>query len=637
MRRSEVLAAESVACLNKALIHLKDIWEEIGIPEDQRLQRTNTVKSHIKNLLEMMIKEEESLRTRLMSSIDTCRREMEKVCMELQLPLFEEESGISMLQQEKNIRTQVEALLKEKSQRMQQLKVLLDQDQDLCDILCSMSFGIAPDSVPSLEQLENFRQHIANQTEEKVRRYAEFTDIKKQIILHMEELDHIPETSFEKDIVCEDEDSFCLSRDNITSLKLLLCQLEERKAENEARCESHREKIQKLWDRLQVPQEEREAFNDHMVSSRKRNLEALRAEVQRLEELKLLNIQNVTDAIRSEMAVLWQKCFLSIDQRQDFSPYFSEDFTEELLTLHDAEILRLKQHYEDHKELFDGVHQWEDSWRLFQELEKKATDPSRFTNRGGNLLKEEKQRSELHKSLPKLEKKLKAQIDAWESEQGREFLVNGQKFLQYVEEQWELHRIEKETEKQERHLKKSKQMEVDMLYGTTVRTPTKRRFLGTTTPNKTRKFNATSSISSATSNSTMRSAISGTVCRSPVPRPPLSTNKTPSARTPVNKPPNPRLKGCDKENELRPKGTPLSGALLNSASPQPNFSITSVASTYSEFVRDLVNTESVQSSERRISPALHVKHEARPVQSLQRQDPARHPELHLHQPLTSPL
>ncbi|XP_020495837.1 protein regulator of cytokinesis 1b isoform X1 [Labrus bergylta] len=598
MRRSEVLAAESVSCLNKALIHLKDIWEEIGIPEDQRLQRTNVVKNHIKNLLEMMVKEEESLKNRLMSSIETCRAEMEKLCLELQLPLFEEESGISMLQQEKNIRTQVDALTKEKTQRMQQLKLLLDQDQDLCDILCSMSYGIAPDSVPSPEQLENFRQHIANQNEEKTRRYAEFTDIKRQIILHMEQLDHIPETSFEKDVVCEDEDSFCLSRDNITSLKLLLCQLEERKAENEAMCESHREKIQQLWDRLQVPQEEREAFNEHMVTSRKRNLEALRAEVQRLEELKLLNIRNVTEAIRSEIAVFWDRCFLSIDQRQDFAPYFSEDFTEELLSVHDAEIQRLKRHYEDHRELFDGVHQWEDSWRLFLELEKKATDPTRFANRGGNLLKEEKQRSELHKSLPKLEKKLKAEIDVWESEQGQEFLVSGQKFLQYVEEQWELHRIEKEKEKQERHLKKSKQTEVDMLYGTAVRTPTKRRFLGTTTPNKTRKFNATSSISSATSNSTMRSAFGGTVCRSPVPRPPLSANKVPAVRTPgSSRPPNPRLQGCNKENEVRSKGTPLSGGLLNSASPQPNFSITSVASTYSEFVRDLVNTESVQSSE----------------------------------------
>ncbi|XP_026234963.1 protein regulator of cytokinesis 1b isoform X2 [Anabas testudineus] len=587
MRKSEVLAAEAVSCLNKALCHLKDIWEEIGIPEDQRLQRTNVVKNHIKNLLEMMIKEEESLRKRLVNSIQTCRTEMEKLCLELQLPVFEEEDGISMLQQEKNIRTQVEALMKERTKRMQQLKALLEQDQDLCDILCSMPYGISPDSVPSLEQLENFQQHISNQKEEKEKRYVEFTDIKKQIILYMEELDHIPETSFEKDVVCEDEDSFCLSRDNITSLKLLLCQLEERKAENEALCESHREKIQQLWDRLQVPQEEREVFNEHMVTSKKRNLDALQAEVKRLEELKLLNIRNVTDAIRSEIAVFWEKCFFSTDQRQAFAPYFSEDFTEDLLSLHDAEIQRLKQHHEDHKELFDGVHQWEESWRLYQELEKKASDPARFTNRGGNLLKEEKQRSDLQKSLPKLEKKLKAQIDAWESEQGREFQVNGQKFLQYVEEQWELHRTEKEKEKLERHLKKSKQTEEDMLYGTTVRTPTKRRFLGTTTPNKSRKFNATSSISSATSNSTMRSAFGGTVCRSPVPRPPLSANKIPP-RTPCGgKPPHPRLQSCNKENVAQLKGTPPSGALLTPANPQRNFSIASVASTYSEFVRDL--------------------------------------------------
>ncbi|XP_071345676.1 protein regulator of cytokinesis 1b isoform X1 [Trachinotus anak] len=599
MRKSEVLAAEAVSCLNKALCHLKDIWEEIGIPEDQRLQRTNVVKNHIKSLLDMMIKEEESLRKRLISSIQTCRTEMEKLCLELQLSVFEEEEGISMLQQEKNIRTQMEALEKEKTRRMQQLKALLEQDQDLCDILCSMPYGITPDSVPSLEQLENFSQHITNQNAEKAKRHAEFMDLKKQIILHMGELDHIPETSFEKDVVCEDEDSFCLSRDNITALKLLVCQLEERKAENEAMCEAHREKIQQLWDRLQVPQEEREVFNEHMVASKKRNLEALKAEVQRLEELKLLNIRNVTDAIRSEIAVYWEKCFLSTDQRQAFAPYFSEDFTEELLSLHDAEIQRLKQHYEHHKELFEGVQRWEESWRLFQELEKKATDPARFTNRGGNLLKEEKQRSELHKSLPKLEKKLKAQIDAWENEQGREFLVNGQKFLEYVEEQWELHRIEKEKEKLERHLKKSKQTEEDMLYGTAVRTPTKRRFLGSTTPNKTRKMcNATSSISSGTSNSTMRSVYGGTVCRSPVPRPPLSANKGSGARTPGgSKPPHPRQQGCDKENKAHLKGTPLSGALLTPASPHRNFSIASVASTYSEFVRDLVNTESVQSSE----------------------------------------
>jgi len=87
----------------------------------------------------------------------------------LSFVFVQEEDGVSMLQQEKNIRTQVEALMKEKAQRMQQLKALLNQDQDLCDILCSIPYGITPDSVPTLEQLDNFHQHIINQNAEKVR------------------------------------------------------------------------------------------------------------------------------------------------------------------------------------------------------------------------------------------------------------------------------------------------------------------------------------------------------------------------------------------------------------------------------------------------------------------------------------
>ena len=42
-------------------------------------------------------------------------------------------------------------------------------------------------------------------------------------------------------------------------------------------------------------------------------------------------------------------------------------------------------------------------------------------------------------------------------------------------------------------LKKSKQTEEDMLYGTSVRTPAKRRLLGTPTANKTRRVSPPSS------------------------------------------------------------------------------------------------------------------------------------------------
>lgn len=42
-----------------------------------------------------------------------------------------------------------------------------------------------------------------------------------------------------------------------------------------------------------------------------------------------------------------------------------------MLQLHDAEIVQLRNYYEVHKELFEGVRKWEESWRLFLEFERK--------------------------------------------------------------------------------------------------------------------------------------------------------------------------------------------------------------------------------------------------------------------------
>uniref|UniRef100_A0A3B4YXJ0 Protein regulator of cytokinesis 1a n=1 Tax=Seriola lalandi dorsalis TaxID=1841481 RepID=A0A3B4YXJ0_SERLL len=523
MRVSEVHAAESVAYLNRALVRLQDIWEEIGIPEEQRLQRTNDVHKHIKGLLDLMIAEEEELKKRLVKSIESCRKELNSLCTELQLPPFEEEDGCTMLQMEKNSRTRLEVMKEHKKQRMEELKGLIVKDRELCDIMCTTPFCIDQESIPSLKQLEAYHAYLDDLTKEKEHRHDEFVSIKKEIIVCMDDLEQNPETSFEMDVMCEDEEAFCLSNDNIAALKLLLSQLQERKAENEHRCSAFRTKIQELWERLQIPQEEKEALSEHMVKSKKKNIEALQVEVQRLQVLKMQSMKSVIESIRAEIALFWERCFYSEEQQQAFIPYHDDDFTEELLNLHEAEVRTLKKYYEDHKELFEGVTKWQENWTLYLELDKKASDPSRFNNRGGNLLKEEKQRTDLQKSLPKLEKSLKTQIDAWEQEHDKEFLMNGQKFLEYVQEQWSYHHTEKEKEKMERQLKKTKQTQEDMLYGTAVRTPSKRRIAGTPTPGKVRKLNGTSTIS--TPNSFLSSGLGGTMCLSSIQKPPLSASK----------------------------------------------------------------------------------------------------------------
>ncbi|XP_068881316.1 protein regulator of cytokinesis 1 isoform X5 [Aphelocoma coerulescens] len=525
MRKSEVLAAEAASCLNRAMAALRDIWEEIGIPEEQRLERTDVVKKHIKSLLDMMVAEEESLKERLLKSIALCRKELDTLCRELQLGPFETEEESTILQMEKNLRTRVEVLQKQKRDRKQELKALQEQDRDLCDILCTALFSIDTGSVPSLEDLDRYRRHVASLNTLKEQRREEFVSNKRQIILLMEELDHTPDTSFERDVVCEDEEAFCLSKDNIVALQNLLQQLEAQRALNEAVCTELRARIVALWERLQIPEEERESSAVHLAGSRVKTRRALQLEVDRLEELKLQNMKSVIHAIRAELADYWDKCFYSQEQREGFSPFYDEDYTETLLELHDAEVGKMKIYYETHKDLFEAVQKWEENWKLFLELESKANDPGRFTNRGGNLLKEEKQRAKLQKTLSRLQEELERKVQTWEQEFKGAFLVKGQQFMEYVSEQWKLYRLEKEKEKQERHLKKSRQMETEMLYGSTPRTPIKRRMLSPHTPAKVSKLHGTS-IASATPNSTVRSAFGGTISHSPTSRLPPSGKKS---------------------------------------------------------------------------------------------------------------
>lgn len=580
-----MLAEESVVCLQKALAHLRDIWEHIGIPEDQRLQRTEVVKKHIKDLLDMMIAEEESLKQRLIRSISVCQKELSALCSELHLQPFQEEGETSILQLEKDLRTQVELLRKQKKERKQELKLLLEQDRELCEVLCTAPYDIDGAAVPSLDALSQLRQRLKTLRETKAARREEFVGIKKQIILCMEELDHTPDSSFERDVVCEDEEAFCLSLDNIAALQALLQQLETQKSQNEALCEGLRARIRELWDRLQIPAEERDAVAAIMAGSKAKVREALQAEVARLEELKAQNVRRVVEAVRAELAQYWDRCFFGPEQRRAFAPYYDEDYTEGLLQLHDAEVARLRSYYEAHRELFAGVQRWEDSWRLFLDFEGRASDPNRFTNRGGNLLKEEKQRAKLQRTLPKLEEELRVQIERWEQEHAAAFVVNGQRFMEYVAEQWAAHRLEKERAKQERQLKNRKQTETEMLFGSTPRTPSKRRGPAPATPGKVRKLNTTA-MSSATANSTIRPALGAAVLRSPASRLPPSGSKPAASTCSARRTPRAGRLGADKEN-VELSGSVLSGGYPGPAPPQRSLSVRSVASTYSEFAREL--------------------------------------------------
>lgn len=83
-----MIKSEMIPCLQNAMQTLQNIWSEIGLEEEQKEERTNTVLFHLRNLLQQMVSEEEQLKATLQANVETCTQELEKLSEELGLPVF---------------------------------------------------------------------------------------------------------------------------------------------------------------------------------------------------------------------------------------------------------------------------------------------------------------------------------------------------------------------------------------------------------------------------------------------------------------------------------------------------------------------------------------------------------------------
>lgn len=98
-------------------------------------------------------------------------------------------------------------------------------------------------------------------------------------------------------------------------------------------------------------------------------------------------------------------------------------------------------------DLFIARNQW---WEKKKALEAKQNEPNRYNNRGGQLLKEEKERKQTDIEIPKIEKRIKALAEEFRCQNKRNFLINGICIIQLMENEWEAYRGGKELLKSAR-------------------------------------------------------------------------------------------------------------------------------------------------------------------------------------------
>lgn len=231
-----------------------------------------------------------------------------------------------------------------------------------------------------------------------------------------------------------------LHASDLLSLKEKREKLLEEKRGRERKLKELRTAVESLWDRLGVEECDRKAFLAVNRGCGLRTINEFEEELGRLNELKHQNLHLFVEDARCRLQELWDALYYSEEEMLDFTPAFSDVYSDALLSAHENEITRLETLREQRAPALDLIDKHRSLINDRDSLAASSQDASRLMARGNKgerrdptrLLREEKMRKRIAKELPKVEEDLRKALENWEDEFGRPFLVHGERYLDEI-------------------------------------------------------------------------------------------------------------------------------------------------------------------------------------------------------------
>ena len=301
---------------------------------------------------------------------------------------------------------------------------------------------LVSDPLPSEEEMQEFREYLEAQKDEKYNRFGKILQTRDEINKLMESLGITSLSDYDDQLV--NNTNMKPTRHNIKKLEhlyeLFLRQFDKMKFQ----IGDMHKRLTQLWKYLDVSESHAQKFSK-LNAITQATYDALLSEVQRCEQIKKENIKNFIEKVRVEIEEYWTKCLKSKAERLRFPSYTTNTFNEDVLELHEDELRDLKLFYENNQPIFEIIQERHELWNQMEILQNKESDPKRYNNRGGQLLKEEKERKMIAMKLPKIEKKLIEMVEKFEEEHNRPFTVEGVRVHDIIERDYETKRQEKLT------------------------------------------------------------------------------------------------------------------------------------------------------------------------------------------------
>ena len=303
---------------------------------------------------------------------------------------------------------------------------------------CPPNFDLSPSYVTTLDE------EFTRVYDEYNKRLIAVQTIAEEIIRLWSELG-IPQAQTDSSIVQHYRDSpeqLGLHQSDLDRLKSRRDKLLDEKKNREKRLAEIKKSIEGLWDRLGIEESDRKQFLAANRGCGLRTINEFEDELARLNELKRQNLHLFVEDARVRLQELWDALYFCEEEMLEFTPAFSDVYSDALLSAHEAEIERLHTLKDQRAPVLEAIDKHKSLIGDRKALEESAADATRLMlkpQKGekrdpGKLLREEKMRKRIAKELPKVAAALKKTLEQYEEEYGKPFLVHGQSYLEEMEE-----------------------------------------------------------------------------------------------------------------------------------------------------------------------------------------------------------
>ncbi|XP_065172581.1 protein regulator of cytokinesis 1-like [Atheta coriaria] len=411
-----------------------ELIETLGVPDMIRAEWCNTYLKEMKHaMLEMHTDLEERQRNMQQVIIDL-RTKVNDLTFELGIPTnYPHEPNL--YQEENKLRSYCVDLEEQLKRKHEDVQTLLKRQENICAILGKQPKALTEKPLPSAETLENFVSYIESLEDECFLREEKFTTIQFELQSLAAEIDYDAVNEFEQQILCADSNAntkFEVNDKNMIKLVAFQQSLQQHANNVKTEVAIFIEKINELFKTLETDEKYCVAFFNSHKGYNKIAVAALKGEIKRLSELKKANIEMLVKRAQAQLTAQWDKCHYSEKQRKSAINFDDDLYTESMLTVLQNELQRLTKHYEDNINLYESVQKYDETWRRVNELETPEQGQSRFRNRGGKLLLEEKERKVARKRLERLEQTIVKLGEEYAQQYREEFTYNGLPLEEYL-------------------------------------------------------------------------------------------------------------------------------------------------------------------------------------------------------------